>query len=167
MWLPALRFCILRHMIDPNQPGEQRILDIAWRSDQVMVVLEISPTQDSEVCTLYTLLVDLEKAGLVETTLSGHSCQRPAGSLDSDHDSFEVAPMDGGELYFKFADTRQFKFTSGASAFAASSLRASPRLQEVWRMQYVRQDKELCPRKPLWYLREGVKLSKGSCLRLI
>lgn len=144
-------------------------MDLKWQTDQVKCVLEVSSTQDSELCTLYSLLVDLEKAGLVDTVVSGHTCVRPAGALVSDSmvDSFEVAPKDT-LLFFKYGEPgRQLRFTNCASAVPASALRQSPRLQEVWRMQYLRQDKELSPKKPLWFLREPVALTKGECLRLI
>ena len=144
------------------------MLELAWKSDQDLVYLEVNNNQDSEVSTIYDLLIDMEKSGIVDAKLCGHNCSRPSGPVDSETpDSFTIEPKPGSNLWFKYNDIKSIKYTNAASVFPSTVLRASKLLAEVWRVQFVKEDKEISPKKPLWFLKKELVLEKGACIRVL
>lgn len=142
-------------------------MPVAFQTHKQPVCLEMTSTQDSEVSTLGELVVDLERAGLVNFKLSGHNMTR---NVHEDHDQISVQPMDEqSALYFRYYEvlTRSMRPTNAASGWGAAVLRASPMLREVWRLNFDRLTSQLEPRKPLWFLRAPLTLAPGECRRVL
>ncbi len=70
-------------------------------------------------------------------------------------------------LMFKWGEVKVRKYTNAASNWAGNVLQASPMLQCHWRVSYNKEEKEVSPKKPLWFLKDAQRLTKGSCLRVL
>lgn len=70
-------------------------------------------------------------------------------------------------LWYKWQDVKLIKFTNAASKWSAASLLSSPRLLCCWRVSYSSQDREISPKKPLWFLKDNISLKKGECIRIL
>ncbi|CAK9062831.1 Uncharacterized protein SCF082_LOCUS32651 [Durusdinium trenchii] len=138
-----------------------------FTSDQAACVLE-DDSGDGKVATLRAVLHAVERSGMVEFTLGGHSCSRPPdvkqGRCD---DYFNVAP-EGDELLWRpnTVQAKSLKSTNLASHFTFTQLHGSS-LRLVWQMRKYVTEKCVAAAKPLWYLPGDMKLGKGECQQLI
>ena len=84
---------------------------------------------DSGIMTLRTALQTIETQGMVDYTLGGHSCARPAAvSQGREDDKFSIAP-DGGNLLLwrpNQIPMKNLKAANVASHFNYDNLKASP-----------------------------------------
>ncbi len=85
--------------------------------------------------TLRSALHIVEASGMVEYTLGGHCCQRPAAvQQGKDDDKFEVSPEDANPLVWKanVIPNKQIKVANLASQFTCEQFAASPLVCVFW-----------------------------------
>ncbi|CAE7207262.1 unnamed protein product, partial [Symbiodinium sp. KB8] len=148
-----------------------------WENDQSIVILEVAEDgsrrlKDTSPCTIRSLLLEFETNGMVETTLNGHEYVRPEGS-SGDVDFFEIKADEQNPLVFKFSaiphktiEQGAVKFTSLASQFNNRELMDGKMLQMCWRVSYSQDDQEVSPKKPLYFLKQKLTLTKGQAVLL-
>lgn len=84
---------------------------------------------DSALMSLRAALQSIEKAGMVDYTVGGHSCRRPA-AVEQGHaeDHFEISPDGSNALLWRANQipTKNLKSSNVASHFTFENLRSSP-----------------------------------------
>lgn len=93
---------------------------------------------DSSCMMLREALQRFERKGLVEYTVGGHRCQRPASVQQGKQDDcFEVSPDESKVLLWRpnNVPTKSLKAANVASSFSWPSLEASPLTLAPWCVQ--------------------------------
>ncbi|CAK9060296.1 unnamed protein product [Durusdinium trenchii] len=149
-----------------NNPGKG--VPCGFQDDQVVVTMEEN-SKDGPLCSLRDALQQVEKNGLVDFSVGGHTCVRPPevqqGMCD---DRFVISADNSNPLLFKpnAIQTKSLKAANLASHFSWEAMQASP-LELVWRLRLYTTEKCVAPAKPLWYLPGDLKMAKDVCQRLI
>ena len=98
-----------------------------------MILIPYEPWEedgsDGPVMTLRSALQEVERKGMIEYTLGGHTCQRPpAVQQGQSDDKFDIAPDTENELLWRPSaiQMKNLKAANVASYFAFNLLDESP-----------------------------------------
>ena len=162
----SLLLCVwVPHLLLPGK--EARVAICEWNSDSDLVVLGLEGGTDSEPASWYNLLLESERAKIVGSALLGHERLRCPDAVSSGNDHFNISPVPGTRLAWKYNAVQVPKSTNVASWFSARSLQASPVLSTVWRVLFQMDENSFSPRKPLYFLCSDVPLMAGTYVRLV
>ncbi|CAJ1431217.1 unnamed protein product [Effrenium voratum] len=136
-----------------------------WNSDEDLVVLEADGA-DSPPCTLRKALQTVEKGGLVDFTLGGHSVTRPP-EVAQGHADDKFTIVATNDILWKANNVaiKSLKSHNVASTFTKAKLEKVLKL--VWRIRVYNSDKTIAAAKPLWFLPAGLSLGKDECKRIV
>ncbi|CAK9109302.1 unnamed protein product [Durusdinium trenchii] len=150
---------------EANNQG--KAIPCSFTDDSAPVVLE-DDGSDTNPMVLCAALQAVEKSGMIDFSLAGHTCCRPPevqqGRCD---DRFYVAPTDEKLLWKANAvPAKSLKASNLASHFSYQQLKASP-LVLVWRLRKYVTEKTVGAAKPLWYLPGDLGMIQGGAQRVI
>ncbi|CAE7781805.1 unnamed protein product, partial [Symbiodinium sp. CCMP2592] len=154
----------IRKLAREEHPGDvANMLKCAWHDDSDRVVMEVNVNaraSDSEPCSLRQMLLELEEAGLVDSSLNGD-------------DRFEITPK-ASPLYYQYTMVARTaiggqKYTSVASAFPSKVLLASRALHMLWRVSMAPERNDAgIEGKPLYFLDQDMELAADrACIHLV
>lgn len=84
--MSVLIMVLLQKHFMPGDPLEN-VVPFKFNTDTMLFILEVQSesskaTSDSELCTMRKLLQEMEEEGIVDTSLMGHSVERPGTQAD-------------------------------------------------------------------------------------
>ncbi|CAK9029950.1 Uncharacterized protein SCF082_LOCUS19015 [Durusdinium trenchii] len=84
-------------------------------------------------------------------------------------DVYRIKPKPLQMHYFWSQPSATFglKYTSIASIFQENALNAARPLSRIWRVGFLKEAKEITPRKPLYFFKESVSLLENEVIRLV